>query len=90
MNGRGLATNGYFYMWVSLFWTLGNIFMCGCHFFGHSALFLCAGVIFSDTRQYFHVRVSLFWTLGIIFMCECHFFGHSRILAHAPNLKSFK
>ena len=63
MNFRGLATHGYFYMWVALFGTLGIIFMCGWHFFGHSTLFSCAGVTFSDTRHYLHVQVALFRTL---------------------------
>lgn len=58
MNGRGLATHGYFYMWVSLFGTLNIIFMCGRHSLGHSALFLCAGVTFSDTHTTFHARMA--------------------------------
>ena len=65
MNFRGLATHRYF--------------MCGRRSLGHSALFLCAGGTFSDTRHYFYVRVALFGTLDIIFMCECHFFGHSAV-----------
>lgn len=44
-------------------WPLTDTFICGCHSLGHSALFSCAGVTFSDTRHYFHMRVSLFRTL---------------------------
>lgn len=55
MNFRGLATHRYF--------------MCGRHSLGHSALFLCAGVLFR--------------TLSSIFMCECHFFGHSAVFSCA-------
>ena len=65
MNFRGLATHRYF--------------MCGRRSLGHSALFLCAGGTFSDTRHYFYVRVALFRTPGIIFMCGWHFLGHSTL-----------